>query len=98
MDTLGGGIGGAVDDQPPAGGRLTAPLIALRIEDSPVEGTVERDLIPMAREMGLGVVPWPPPASGVLTGGAVTCRAVLGVLTHLLPLSTEISLLRCIAG
>jgi aryl-alcohol dehydrogenase-like predicted oxidoreductase len=33
-----------------------------------VERTVERDLIPMAREVGLGVIPWSPLASGVLTG------------------------------
>ena len=33
-----------------------------------IERTVERDLIPMAREMGLGVIPWSPLASGVLTG------------------------------
>ncbi|MFI6731914.1 aldo/keto reductase [Nonomuraea sp. NPDC050451] len=45
-----------------------APLIALQIEYSLVERTVERDLIPMAREMGLGVIPWSPLASGVLTG------------------------------
>ena len=29
---------------------------------------MERDLIPMARELGLGVIPWSPLASGVLTG------------------------------
>jgi aryl-alcohol dehydrogenase-like predicted oxidoreductase len=45
-----------------------SPLIALQIEYSLVQRTVERDLIPMAREMGLGVVPWSPLASGVLTG------------------------------
>ncbi|MEU6710909.1 aldo/keto reductase [Nonomuraea sp. NPDC046802] len=45
-----------------------APLIALQIEYSLVERTVERDLIPMAREMGLGVIPWSPLASGVLSG------------------------------
>ncbi|SEG83359.1 Predicted oxidoreductase [Nonomuraea solani] len=44
------------------------PLIALQIEYSLVERTVERDLIPMARELGLGVIPWSPLASGVLTG------------------------------
>src|SRR3546814_8789368 len=32
----------------------------------PIAG--ERDLIPMARGMGLGVIPWSPLASGVLTG------------------------------
>ncbi|MBF8190526.1 aldo/keto reductase [Nonomuraea sp. K274] len=51
-----------------AGLRGWAPLIALQIEYSLVERTVERDLIPMAREMGLGVIPWSPLASGVLTG------------------------------
>ena len=43
-----------------------SPLIALQIEHSLIERTVERDLIPMAREMGLGVIPWSPLASGVL--------------------------------
>jgi aryl-alcohol dehydrogenase-like predicted oxidoreductase len=45
-----------------------APLIALQVEYSLIERTPERDLIPMAREMGLGVIPWSPLASGVLTG------------------------------
>ncbi|WP_159585600.1 aldo/keto reductase [Chelativorans xinjiangense] len=45
-----------------------APLVALQIEYSLIGRTVERDLIPMAREMGLGVIPWSPLASGVLTG------------------------------
>ncbi|WP_327096311.1 aldo/keto reductase [Nocardia vinacea] len=45
-----------------------SPLIALQIEYSLIERTVERDLIPMAQELGLGVVPWSPLASGVLTG------------------------------
>src|SRR3546814_8770499 len=45
-----------------------SPLIALQVEYSLIERTVERDLIPMAREMGLGVIPWSPLASGVLTG------------------------------
>jgi aryl-alcohol dehydrogenase-like predicted oxidoreductase len=43
-------------------------LIALQIEYSLIERTVERDLIPMAHEMGLGVIPWSPLGSGVLTG------------------------------
>ena len=45
-----------------------APLIALQVEYSLIERTTERDLIPMAREMGLGVLPWAPLAKGVLTG------------------------------
>ncbi|HEX4246441.1 MAG TPA: aldo/keto reductase [Pseudonocardia sp.] len=45
-----------------------SPLVALQIEYSLVQRTVERDLIPMAAELGLGVVPWSPLASGVLAG------------------------------
>lgn len=45
-----------------------APLVALQIPYSLIERTVERDLIPMARTMGLGVIPWSPLAMGVLAG------------------------------
>ena len=45
-----------------------APLIALQIEYSLLERTVEGELIPMARELGLGVTPWSPLRGGVLTG------------------------------
>jgi len=45
-----------------------SPLIALQVEYNLIERTVERDLIPMAKELGLGVIPWSPLASGVLTG------------------------------
>ncbi|MEU8890543.1 aldo/keto reductase [Streptomyces sp. NPDC048442] len=45
-----------------------SPLVALQIGYNLIERTGERDLIPMAREMGLGVVPWSPLAGGVLTG------------------------------
>lgn len=45
-----------------------APLVALQIPYNLVERTVERELIPMAEALGLGVVPWSPLAGGVLTG------------------------------
>ena len=45
-----------------------SPLIALQIEYSLLERTVEGELIPMARELGLGVTPWSPLKSGVLAG------------------------------
>ena len=44
------------------------PLIALQIEYSLIERTVEGELIPMALEMGLGVTPWSPLRGGVLSG------------------------------
>ena len=44
------------------------PLIALQIEYSLIERTVEGELIPMALEMGLGVTPWSPLRGGALSG------------------------------
>jgi aryl-alcohol dehydrogenase-like predicted oxidoreductase len=43
-------------------------LIALQIEYSLLQRTVEDELIPMASEMGLGVVPWSPLRGGLLSG------------------------------
>jgi aryl-alcohol dehydrogenase-like predicted oxidoreductase len=45
-----------------------SPLVALQIEYSLMERTTKRELIPMANEMGLGVVPWSPLANGILSG------------------------------
>ena len=45
-----------------------SPLIALQIEYSLIERTVEGELIPMALELGLGVTPWSPLRGGVLSG------------------------------
>ncbi|CDX57989.1 putative sterigmatocystin biosynthesis dehydrogenase stcV [Mesorhizobium plurifarium] len=42
--------------------------VALQIEYSLVERTVERELVPMAAELGLGVMPFSPVAMGILTG------------------------------
>ena len=44
-----------------------SPVVALQIQYL-TERTVERDLIPMARELGMGVLPWSPLAGGVLSG------------------------------
>jgi aryl-alcohol dehydrogenase-like predicted oxidoreductase len=48
--------------------RGLAPLIALQIEYSLAERTVEGELVPMAQELGLGVTPWSPLKGGVLSG------------------------------
>jgi aryl-alcohol dehydrogenase-like predicted oxidoreductase len=45
-----------------------APLVALQIEYNLIERTAERDLSPMASELGLGVIPWSPLANGILAG------------------------------
>src|SRR5882724_2729983 len=43
-------------------------FIGLQIEYSLIERTVERELVPMAKALNLGILAWSPPASGVLTG------------------------------
>jgi aryl-alcohol dehydrogenase-like predicted oxidoreductase len=45
-----------------------SPFIGLQIEYSLVERTVERELIPMAAAMGIGVTAWSPLAGGTLSG------------------------------
>ena len=45
-----------------------SPFVALQIPYNLTERTVERDLMPMALEMGMGVLPWSPLAGGVLSG------------------------------
>jgi len=45
-----------------------SPLIALQIEYSLMQRTVEGDLLPMAQELGLGVLPWSPLKGGALSG------------------------------
>jgi aryl-alcohol dehydrogenase-like predicted oxidoreductase len=44
------------------------PFVGLQIEYSLIERTVERELLPMAEALGLGVTAWSPLAGGVLTG------------------------------
>jgi aryl-alcohol dehydrogenase-like predicted oxidoreductase len=51
-----------------AGFRGWSPLVALQIEYSLIERTVEGELLPMALEMGLGVTPWSPLRGGALSG------------------------------
>ncbi|MDB5331586.1 MAG: putative oxidoreductase, aryl-alcohol dehydrogenase like protein, partial [Phycisphaerales bacterium] len=45
-----------------------SPFIGLQIEYSLIERTVERELIPMARALNIGVTAWSPLSSGILTG------------------------------
>ncbi len=57
-----------------AGANVTAffrgwsAFIGLQIEYSLLERSVEQGLMPMARELGLGVTPWSPLKSGALSG------------------------------
>src|SRR5262245_22109947 len=45
-----------------------SPFIAMQIEYSLIERTVERELIPVAKALNVGVSAWSPLAGGVLTG------------------------------
>ncbi len=44
------------------------PFVALQIEYSLIQRTVERELTPMAESLGITVTPWAPIAGGVLSG------------------------------
>ncbi len=48
--------------------RAWEPLIALQIEYSLLQRTVEGELVPMAQELGLGITPWGPLRGGALSG------------------------------
>jgi aryl-alcohol dehydrogenase-like predicted oxidoreductase len=48
--------------------RGLSPFIGLQIEYSLIERTVERELIPMAKALNLGLTAWSPLSRGVLTG------------------------------
>jgi len=43
-------------------------IIATQVAYSLVRRDVERDILPMCRELGIGLLPWSPLAGGVLTG------------------------------
>lgn len=45
---------------------------AVQVEYSLIERTTERELLPMAADLGLGVIPWAPLGGGVLTGKYTT--------------------------
>jgi aryl-alcohol dehydrogenase-like predicted oxidoreductase len=45
-----------------------SPFIGLQIEYSLIERTVERELVPMAKALNLGLTAWSPLAGGILTG------------------------------
>jgi aryl-alcohol dehydrogenase-like predicted oxidoreductase len=48
--------------------RAWSPFVGLQIEYSLMERTIERELLPMAKAFGLGLVAWSPLAGGILTG------------------------------
>jgi aryl-alcohol dehydrogenase-like predicted oxidoreductase len=45
-----------------------APIVGIQVEYNLIERTADRDLLPMAEALGLGVAFWSPLAGGTLTG------------------------------
>jgi aryl-alcohol dehydrogenase-like predicted oxidoreductase len=58
--------------------RAWTPFTGLQVQYSLVERTPERELLPMARALGLTVTPWSPLGAGVLTGKYNTDQTVRG--------------------
>ncbi len=48
-------------------------VIAAQLEYSLLERTIESDMMPMARELGLGITPWSPLRGGLLSGKYRRC-------------------------
>ncbi|HEY3497148.1 MAG TPA: aldo/keto reductase [Polyangiaceae bacterium] len=48
--------------------RGLSQFVGLQIEYSLLERSVEQELVPMAQELGLGITPWSPLKSGLLSG------------------------------
>ncbi|MCI0451117.1 MAG: aldo/keto reductase [Candidatus Latescibacteria bacterium] len=45
-----------------------SPFIANQVQYSLIERSIEREILPMSRELGLGVTPWSPLGGGILSG------------------------------
>jgi aryl-alcohol dehydrogenase-like predicted oxidoreductase len=71
-----------------------SPFIGIQVEYSLVERTAERDLMPMAKELDLGITAWSPLAQGVLSGkflGEGTNAATRQQRAHIPERNLEIS-------
>ncbi|MGC4048903.1 MAG: aldo/keto reductase [Paludibaculum sp.] len=62
--------------------RAWSPFVGLQIEYSLLERTVERELIPMAKALNIGVTAWSPLSGGVLTGKYQGGGATDGRMNH----------------
>ena len=54
------------------------PFVGLQIEYNLSQRTAERELLPMARELGIGITAWPLLAGGLLTGKYAESYAIAG--------------------
>jgi len=56
-----------------------APIIALQLEYSLLERTIEGEHVEMANELGMGIIPWSPLKSGLLSGKFTKADPMSGV-------------------
>jgi aryl-alcohol dehydrogenase-like predicted oxidoreductase len=59
-----------------------APLIALQLEYSLLERTIEGEHVGMAHELGMGIIPWSPLKSGLLSGKYTKSNPMAGVRSY----------------
>jgi len=58
----------ATFQQASGAGAARAPIVATQMEYSLLERGIEREIVPAAQTLGLGILPWSPLGRGVLTG------------------------------
>ena len=71
-----------------------SPFVGIQVEYSLVERTAERELLPMAKELDLGMTAWSPLAQGVLSGkflGSGTSEATRQQAAHIPARHNEIA-------
>ncbi len=45
-----------------------SPFVGMQVQYSLIERSIEREILPMSRELGMGVTPWSPLGGGMLSG------------------------------
>lgn len=45
-----------------------SPFVGMQVQYSLLERSIEREILPMSRELGIGVTPWSPLGGGILSG------------------------------
>lgn len=66
-----------------------APIIALQLEYSLLERTIEGEHVEMAGELGMGIIPWSPLKSGLLSGKFTKANPMSGVRSYFIGKVTD---------
>jgi aryl-alcohol dehydrogenase-like predicted oxidoreductase len=65
------------------------PIIALQLEYSLLERTIEGEHVEMADELGMGIIPWSPLKSGLLSGKFTKANPMTGVRSYFIGKVTD---------